>query len=47
VINLNNDFVIDYTKPENVSKKLKEIQEIRMRGKYDIKGHCKLLTIMH
>ena len=40
MLNLRNDFQVDYTKADNVAKKLKEIQEERMRQKYDNKLHC-------
>ena len=46
ILNLKNDFVIDYTKTENVFDKLKEIQEERMKGKKKILHHVKLLTYM-
>lgn len=46
MLNLKNDFSIDYTQRENVYKKLKEIQEERMKGKYDPRYHSQVLTYM-
>lgn len=35
---------IDFTKPDNVYKKIKELQDERMRGKFDPKYHQEVLT---
>ena len=40
-----NDYLtLDFTKADNVAKKLKEVQDDRMRGKYDPKFHIQMLT---
>ena len=44
VLNLKNDFLIDYTKTDNVHNKLKEIQEEQLRGKKHAKHHAILLV---
>lgn len=46
ILNLKNDFAIDYTKHDNVYKKLKEIQEEKMKGKSDARYHSQVLTFM-
>lgn len=45
-LNLKNDFQVDYRVTENVIKKLKEIQDDRMRGKFDPKYHTQVLVFM-
>jgi hypothetical protein len=37
---------IDFTKADNVYKKIKELQDERMRGKFDPKYHLQVLTFM-
>ena len=46
VLNLKDDFLIDYTKIENVQQKLKSIKEEQLRGKKHATHHVKLLTFM-
>lgn len=35
---------IDFSKTDNVVKKVKELQDERMRGKFDPKYHLQVLT---
>ncbi len=44
VLSYKDDFLLDYSKAENVVNKLKDIQTQRTRGKYDPKYHVTLLT---
>lgn len=44
IINIKNDFALDYTLTENVHNKLKEIQDLRMKGKDNAKHHAELLA---
>ena len=37
---------IDFTKTDNVVRKIKELQDERMRGKFDAKYHLQVLTFM-
>lgn len=37
---------IDFTKLDNVAKKIKELQDERMRGKFDPRYHLQVLTYM-
>lgn len=46
VLNLKDDFLIDYSKAENVHEKLKSIKEEQLRGKKHAQHHVKLLTFM-
>lgn len=46
MLNTKDDFLIDYSKPENVHNKLKEIKEEQLRGKKHAKHHVALLTFM-
>jgi hypothetical protein len=46
VLNLKDDFLIDYTKPENIHNKLKEIKEEQLRGKKHAHHHVAILTFM-
>ncbi|MFS8160333.1 MAG: hypothetical protein ACMG6E_09035 [Candidatus Roizmanbacteria bacterium] len=44
VLSYKDDFLLDYTKAENVVSKLKDIQTQRTRGKFDPKYHVTLLN---
>ena len=45
ILYVKNDYLqLDFTKSDNVAKKLKEVQDDRMRGKYDPKFHIQMLT---
>jgi hypothetical protein len=44
VLSYKDDFLLDYTKAENIVNKLKDIQTQRSRGKFDPKYHVTLLT---
>lgn len=46
VLNFKDDFLIDYTKPDNVQNKLKEIKEEQLRGKKHAQHHVAILTFM-
>jgi len=47
VLNLKTDYhQIDFSKSDNVFKKIKELQDERMRGKFDPKYHLSVLTFM-
>lgn len=43
---MKDDFLIDYSKSDNVHNKLKEIKEEQLRGKKHAKHHVALLTFM-
>ena len=44
MLNLKNDFAIDYSKYENVHNKLREINEERMKGRKKVLHHVDLLS---
>ncbi len=46
VLNLKNDFNIDYTNTENVHQKLKEIKDEQLRGKKHVAHHATLLAFI-
>jgi hypothetical protein len=46
VLNLKNDFAIDYSKHENVYNKLREIREERLKGRKLAHHHAQLLAFM-
>ena len=46
VLNLKDDFLIDYSLKENVQAKLKAIKEEQLKGKKHAQHHVKLLTFM-
>ena len=46
MLNLKNDFAVDYSKYENVHSKLREINEERMKGRKKVLHHVELLSYM-
>lgn len=44
ILNQKDDFLLDYSKSENVVNKLRDIHQQRSRGKFDPKYHVTLLT---
>lgn len=46
ILNLKNDFQIDFTIRDNVIKKLKDIQDERRKGKFDPRYHAQVLAFM-